>query len=57
MTKKSRPPLGITPRKFHEEYRISEILSAVVRYMNAKYKIPIEWIQEYNDLVKNVKDE
>ena len=46
-----KPPLGIIPRKFHDEKRMSEIKEAFIRYMESDYEIPVEWLQEYNELV------
>ena len=44
-----KPPLGITPRFVSEEKRIQEIQSGINRFINAKYPIPIEWVEELNE--------
>lgn len=46
-----KPPLGLTPRFIIEEKRIFEIVEAISRYINVEKEIPIEWIEEYNELV------
>lgn len=48
---KPKPPLGITPKSLHYKLRIEEIGEAIVRYLNEDYVIPVEWIEEYNELV------
>ena len=53
-----RPPLGLIPKKFHDERvkveRFNEVCGVIAIYYNAGKKINIEWIQEYNDLVECV---
>lgn len=50
-----KPPLGIIPKKFHEENtkikRFNDICGAITRYYNGGFKINIEWIIEYNELI------
>jgi len=50
-----RPPLGLIPKKFHDERvkveRFNEVCGAIARYYDAGLKINIEWIEEYNELV------
>lgn len=48
----SRPPLGLKPRKIHNQQRIQEIVAAISRYTEVNKEFPVEWIEEYNDLVK-----
>ena len=52
------PPLGLIPKKFHDERvkveRFNEVCGAITRYYNAGLKIKIEWIEEYNELVECV---
>jgi hypothetical protein len=47
-----KPPLGLIPKNFHNEKRLNEVREAIIRYCNAELKIPLEWIQEYNELIK-----
>lgn len=53
-----KPPLGLMPKKFHDERvkveRFNEVCGAITRYYNAGLKINIEWIEEYNELVECV---
>jgi len=48
-----KPPLGLMPRRIHEEQRISDIAGAINRYLQAGRAVPMEWIEEYNQLIKN----
>lgn len=50
-----RPPIGLEPQWAHIEQRLTDVREAVNRYMNAMYPIPVEWIQEYNELVEKHK--
>ena len=51
----TKPPLGLMPKKFHNEQvkanRLNEVCQAIARYYNIGRKIPIEWVEEYNELV------
>ncbi len=53
-----KPPLGLIPKKFHNERvkaeRFNEVCGAIARYYDAGLKINIEWIEEYNELVEGV---
>ena len=53
-----KPPLGLIPKRFHDERvraeRFNEVCGAIVRYYDAGLKIDIEWIEEYNELVECV---
>ena len=46
-----RPPLGLIPRWVQVEQRYGAVCAAISRYYNAGKKIPIEWIEEYNELI------
>jgi len=54
----TKPPLGLMPKKLHYERavfeRFNEVCEAMTRYYNASQKIPIEWIEEYNELVDHI---
>lgn len=56
--KLKKPPLGLTPKKFHEEIvkndRLNDVCGAISRYYNAGLKIPVEWLNEYNELINHV---
>lgn len=50
--KETKPPLGLTPKYIWEAQRVQAISEAMDRYMSANKAIPLEWIQEYNNLIK-----
>ena len=50
----NKPPIGITPRWLLDEERATEIEEAIVRYNKADYSIPIEWIQELNEVYERL---
>lgn len=47
-------PLGIVPRRIHDQKRANEIHQAVNRYLDAGKAVPVVWIEEYNELVNHV---
>lgn len=47
-----KPPLGLIPKFIHKERRFIEVCGAISRYYEAGLVIPIEWVEEYNELVK-----
>ena len=47
-----KPPLGLTPKYIRQRQRFVEVCEAIVRYYDAEKQIPIEWIEEYNELVE-----
>ena len=53
-----KPPLGLTPKKFHDQRvkveRFNEVCGVIARHYDAGLKINIEWIEEYNELVECV---
>jgi len=51
-----KPPLGIMPRFIWIDARKSEIQSALDRYIESNMPIPLEWIEEYNELIRMLKD-
>ncbi len=48
---KQKPPIGLVPRWFRNEYRIAEIDAAIERYNEAGFKIPEEWTIEKQELI------
>jgi hypothetical protein len=46
----TKPPIGIEPRWVHSAVRLNELVAAIVRYIKAGLEVPVEWIEEYNDL-------
>ena len=53
MNEIKKPPIGITPKFINEGIRKREIIAAIMRYLEADYKIPLEWVVEYNELAKD----
>ena len=58
----TKPPLGLIPKRFYDQQidnirfneiceRFNEVCGAIARYYDARLKIKIEWIEEYNELV------
>lgn len=52
--KTEKPPLGLTPKAVWMEDRVLDIVDAMNRYVKANMEVPIEWIKEYNELVKQI---
>lgn len=50
-----KPPLGLKPKLVHDEQRLFEVSGAIGRYFIAGLPIPVEWVEEYNQLVKSLK--
>jgi hypothetical protein len=52
----TKPPLGLIPKRFYDQRvkveRFNEVCGAIARYYDARLKIKIEWIEEYNELVE-----
>jgi hypothetical protein len=49
------PPIGLKPKFVNRLERLNEVRGAIVRYYDAKLKIPVEWIEEYNELIDSTK--
>jgi hypothetical protein len=49
------PPIGLKPKFVNRLERLQEVRGAIVRYYDASMKIPIEWIEEYNELIDGTK--
>jgi hypothetical protein len=51
----TKPPLGLIPKRFYDQRvkveRFNEVCGAIARYYDARLKIKIEWIEEYNELL------
>lgn len=47
----SKPPIGLKPKFVKMLERLNEVRGALVRYYNAELEIPLEWIEEYNELI------
>ncbi len=49
--KKQKPPIGLFPRKLHEEDRYKKVSDAILRRISAGLEVSEDWLQEYNELV------
>ena len=48
-------PIGLKPKFVKNLERLNEVRGAITRYYNAELKIPIEWVEEYNELIELLK--
>jgi hypothetical protein len=57
--KQEKTPIGATPKNFWENSikvdRLSELNSAIKRYHDAGLIINVEWIEEYNQIIDDLK--
>ena len=49
-----KSPLGIEPRAQWKATRLDNLRAAIDRYMVGGMQIPIHWIEEYNELIKEL---
>ena len=47
-----KPPLGVMRQKVHDEIREGELGAAIIRYVEAEKEVPIEWVDEYNEIIE-----
>ena len=47
------PPLGLMPRKIWNIQRAGDIFEAMCRYSKAQKPIPLEWIEELEDIFRS----
>lgn len=52
-----KSPLGIIPKNIWKKQRLRELRDAVERYLEANQIVPIEWIEEYNQLLDDIRNE
>lgn len=52
----SEIPLGLRPKWIILQQRLNEINEAIVRYMDAGYKVPAEWIIERNEIIDYLEE-
>ena len=50
--KLAKPPIGLIPKWVHDMDRLEEVRAAINRYFIAELEIPVEWVEEYNNLTK-----
>lgn len=51
-----KPQIGLIPRKLHDEERIADIATAIIRYIAKSKDIPLEWLDELYDLAEKQRD-
>ncbi len=52
---KTKPPLGIMPKRIYQEQRFDVISEALIRFIACTtVKIPVTWIEEYNELIEEL---
>ena len=44
------PPLGVKPKYVHEAYRMRELQEAICRFIEANWPVPLEIVEEYNEI-------
>ncbi|MGM0971055.1 MAG: hypothetical protein ACQEWR_21100 [Bacillota bacterium] len=49
----TEPPLGVIPKFIHDERRAEDLVAAIERRISARSEIPLEWFEEYNNLIKH----
>lgn len=50
-----KPPLGVKPRWLHDEQRLQDLGGAIYRYLSDKMPIKIEWVEEYNEIIRRME--
>jgi hypothetical protein len=50
-----KPPLGVVPKYIHDDTRLDELRFAIMRYAEARRQISLDWIDEYNTIVRERK--
>ena len=53
---RTKPGFGIMPKYIWIENRIDEIFDAMWQYREGKYIIPIEWVEELVDHLKQMEE-
>lgn len=52
-----KPPLGAIPTYIWKSQRMRDLKGGISRYMEVNKEIPLEWVEEYNTLVKRGANE
>lgn len=55
MKRAIKPPLGIVPKFIWKEQRLMNLREAIDRYLDANLKVPVTWIEEYNELLEDIR--
>lgn len=45
-----KPPKGLVPKYIHTRSRFNDVKEAIIRYIEFGKEIPVDWIEEYNEL-------
>jgi len=53
--KYNKPPIGLVTHDVWIAQRIEDIISAMNRYIQDNREVPIEWLNEYNKLIVEIK--
>ena len=53
----SKPPVALRPRYLANLQRMEEILEAMARYVEAKKRIPSDWLTEFDSLNQGIPEE
>lgn len=51
-----KPPLGAIPKTVWDVTRLEELSKVIGKYLEGGWKIPGEWVDEYNELVELYAD-
>lgn len=51
-----KPPIGVVPRYLNDEKRMRELCIAISKYASNWLVVNPEWVEEYNDLVRSLKE-
>lgn len=49
----TEPPLGVIPKFIHDERRAEDLVAAIERRITERLEIPLEWFEEYNNLLES----
>lgn len=55
-TENKLPPIGLKPRYVCDSQRLEEILGMFDRFLSARHPIKVEWVEEYNEICKRIKE-
>ena len=55
MGEKKKPPLGLMPKRIHDEQRLDLVREAIYRRLEAILAIPPGWIVEYHQLIEELE--
>lgn len=47
-----KPPLGVIPRKLHDEVRLNDLRKAILARAEKSLGISEDWVKEFNELIE-----